>query len=67
MFSMSMWPGFPQKKDSIKQLIQEHSPDIVLLTEPKVYTKVSIKIDGYQVFPAVRKKAMERVSCSCQT
>ena len=48
--------GFSSKKDSIKQLIQEHSPDIVLLTETKVSTKVSIKIDGYQVFPAVRKK-----------
>ena len=48
--------GFSSKKDSIKQLIQEHSPDIVLLTETKVYTKVSIKIDGYQVFPVVRKK-----------
>ena len=47
---------FLKKKNSIKQLIQEHSPDIVLLTETKVYTKVSIKIDGYQVFPAVRKR-----------
>ena len=44
------------KKDSIKQLIQERSPDIVLLTETKVNTKVSIKIDGYQVFPAVKKR-----------
>ena len=49
--------GFSSEKDSIKQLIQEHSPDIVLLiTETKVYTKVSIKIDGYQVFPVIRKK-----------
>ena len=44
------------KKDRIKQLMQEHSPDIVLLTETKVHTKVSFKIDGYQVFPVVRKK-----------
>ena len=51
--------GFSSQKDSIKQLIQEHSPEIVLLTETKVYTKVSIMIDGYQVFPAVKKKAME--------
>ena len=48
--------GFSSKKDSIKQLMQEHSPDIVLLIETKVCTKVSIKIDGYQVFPVVTKK-----------
>ena len=34
----------------------EHNVDILVLTETKVYSKSKIRLDGYQVFPAVRKR-----------
>ena len=48
--------GYKSKSESIKQLIQENNTDILLLTETKVYSKTAVKIEGYQVFPAVRSK-----------
>ena len=46
--------GFKSKADSLKQLIIEHN--VLVLTETKVYSKSQIRLDGYQVFPAVRKR-----------
>ena len=34
----------------------EENVDIFLLAETKVYSKSGVKIEGFQVFPAVRKK-----------
>ena len=48
--------GFRSKKDSLKQILCEHDVDILLLTETKVHTSSSIKLEGYQLFPAVRSK-----------
>ena len=48
--------GFRSKKDSLKQILFEHDVDILLLTETKVHTNSSIKLEGYQLFPAVRSK-----------
>ena len=48
--------GYRSKSESIKQLIQENNIDILLLTETKVYSKTAVRIEGYQVFPAVRSK-----------
>ena len=48
--------GYKSKSESIKQLIQENNTDILLLTEKKVYSKTAVRIEGYQVFPAVRSK-----------
>ena len=48
--------GFRSKKDSLKQILCEHDVDILLLTETKVHTGSSIKLEGYQLFPAVRSK-----------
>ena len=47
--------GFTSKRDSLKQLIIENNIDILILTETKVYTKTKIRLEGYQVFPSVRK------------
>ena len=43
--------GFTSKRDSLKQLIIEHSIDILILTETEVYTKTKIRLEGFQVFP----------------
>ena len=48
--------GFKSKADSLKQLIIEHNVDVLVLTKTKVYSKSKIRLDGYQVFPAVRKR-----------
>ena len=48
--------GFKSKADSLKQLIIEHNVDVLVLTETKVYSKSKIRLDGYKVFPAVRKR-----------
>ena len=48
--------GYKSKSESIKQLIQENNIDILLLSETKVYSKTAVRIEGYQVFPAVRPK-----------
>ena len=48
--------GFKSKADSLKQLIIEHNVDVFVLTETKVYSKSKIRLDGYKVFPAVRKR-----------
>ena len=48
--------GFQSKKDSLKQILCEHDVDILLLTETKVHTSSSIKLEEYQLFPAVRSK-----------
>ena len=47
---------YKSKRESIKQLIEECNMAILLLTETKVYSKTAIKIEGFQVFPAVRSK-----------
>ena len=49
--------GFKSKSESIKQLIQENDIDIVVLTETKVYNKSSTRLDGFQLFPIVRKRS----------
>ena len=48
--------GYKSKAQSLKQLIVEQNVDILLLAETKVYSKSGVKIEGFQVFPAVRKK-----------
>ena len=48
--------GFRSTKDSLKQILCEHDVDILLLTETKVHTNSSIKLEGYQLSPAVRSK-----------
>ena len=48
--------GYKSKGDSQKQLLIENKVDIFLLTETKVYRKTSIKIDGFQIYPVIRKK-----------
>ena len=48
--------GFRSKKDSLKQILCEHDVDILLLTETKVHTNSSIKLEGYQLFSVVRSK-----------
>ena len=49
--------GFQSKKDSLKQILCEHDVDILLVTETKeIHTNSSIKLEGYQLFPAVRSK-----------
>ena len=47
---------YKSERESIKQLIEECNMAILLLTETKVYSKTAIKIEGFQVFPAVRSK-----------
>ena len=54
--------GFRSKSESIKQLIQENGIDILVLTETKVYNKSTTRLDGFQLFPVVRKKVVE-VAC----
>ena len=48
--------GYKSKRESIKQLIDECNIDILLLTETKVYSKTAVKIECFQVFPAIRSK-----------
>ena len=48
--------GYKSKKENIKQLIEECNSDMLLLLETIVYSKTAVKIDGFQVFPAVRSK-----------
>ena len=43
--------GFRSKKDSLKQILCEHDVDMWLVTETKVHTNSSIKLEGYQLFP----------------
>ena len=50
--------GYKSKKKSIKQLIEECNSDILLLSERIVYSKTAVKIDGFQVLPAVRSKTV---------
>ena len=47
--------GYKSKAESLKQLIVEQNVDILLLAETTVYSKSDAKIEGFQVFPAVRK------------
>ena len=49
--------GFRSKSESIKQLIQENGIDILVLTETKVYRKSTTRLDGFQLFPVVRKRS----------
>ena len=48
--------GYKSKTENLKQLIVERNVDILLLAETKVYSTSGVKIQGLQVFPAVRKK-----------
>ena len=45
-------------KYSLQKILDEQNVGILLLTETKVYSKQSIKLHGYQVFPSVRKKGL---------
>ena len=47
--------GYGSKADNLKQIIEEVKSAIILLCETKVYKNSSIKIEGYQVFSAVRQ------------
>ena len=47
--------GYRSKADNLKQIIEEVKPAIILLCETNVYKNSSIKIEGYQVFSAVRQ------------
>ena len=49
--------GFRSRSESIKQLIQENGIDILVLTETKVYSKSTTQLDGFQLFPVVRKRS----------
>ena len=46
--------GFRCKNDSLNQILCEHDVDLLLLTETKVHTISPIKLEGYQLFLAVR-------------
>ena len=48
--------GYKSKAESLKHLIVEQNVDILLLVETNVYSKSGGKIEGFQVFPAVRKR-----------
>ena len=50
--------GFKSKIGSFQKILDEQNVGILLLTETKVYSKQSIKLHGYQVFPSVRKKGL---------
>ena len=47
--------GYRSKADSLKQIIEEVKPAIILFCETKVYKNSSIRIEGYQVFSAVKQ------------
>ena len=46
--------GVKLKLPSLLGLIDKNKYDVVLLTETKVYSKSSIKIPGYQLYPVMR-------------
>ena len=48
--------GYKSKAESLKQLTVEQNVDILLLAETKAYSRTGVKIEGFQVFPAVRRK-----------
>ena len=48
--------GYKSKADSLKKILVAHNVDVFLLNETKVYSESAIKVKGYQVFPAVRKR-----------
>ena len=48
--------AYKSKRESFERLIEECNIDILLLSETKVYSKTAVKIEGFQVFPAVRSK-----------
>ena len=50
--------GFKSKIGSLQKILDEQNVGILLLTETKVYSKQSIKLHEYQVFPSVRKKGL---------
>ena len=50
--------GFMSKQASLQRLLSDQNIDVLLLTETKVYSKKRIKLEGYQLFPVVRKKNM---------
>ena len=57
--------GFKSKSDSMKQILEECNVHILLLTETKVYSKTAIKIEGFQMFPAVRPLGLRAWFISC--
>ena len=48
--------GFWSKQISLQRLLSDKNIDVLLLAETKVYSKKGIKLEGYQLFPVVRKK-----------
>ena len=50
--------GFRSKQASLQRLLSDQNIDVLLLAETKVYSKKGIKLEGYQLFPVVRKKNM---------
>ena len=53
--------GFRSKQISLQRLLSDQNIDVLLLAETKVYSKKGIKLEGYQVFPIVRKKNMKNM------
>ena len=49
---------FKCKIGSLQKILDEQNVAILLLAETKVYSKQSIKLHRYQVFPSVRKKGL---------
>ena len=49
--------GYKSKSDCLKQIIYEQSVDVLLVTETKVYSNLSAKLSGYQVYPVVTHKS----------
>ena len=50
--------GFRSKQVSLQKLLNDQNINVMLLAETKVYSEKGIKLEGYQLFPVVRKKNM---------
>ena len=48
--------GFQSKQISLQRLLSDQNIDVLLLAETKIYSKKGIKLEGYKLFPVVRKK-----------
>ena len=49
---------FRSKQVSFQRLLSDQNIDVLLLAGTKVYSEKGIKLEGYQLFPVVRKKNM---------
>ena len=48
--------GFRSRSESINQIIADHYVNVILLTETKVHTKLSVDSKAFRYFSAVRDK-----------